>query len=69
MFHMKRLGCSPLHVLLDLEALFELAASGVDIVASRVADRGLNTTGLKTTLKVFNLMDRRRLERAALDVV
>lgn len=69
MFHMKRLGCSPLHALLNLEALFELAASGVDIVASRVADRGLNTTGLKTTLKVFNLMDRRRLERAALDIV
>ena len=58
MFHMKRLGWSPLRVLLNLEALLELAASSVDIVAARVTDRGLNATGLKTTLKVFNLMNR-----------
>ena len=58
MFHMKRLGWSPLRVLLNLEALLELASSSVDIVAARVTDRGLNATGLKTTLKVFNLMNR-----------
>ena len=69
MFHMKRLGWSPLRVFLNLEALLELAASSVDIVAARVTDGGLNTTGLKTTLKVFNLMNRRRLERTALDIV
>ena len=44
MFHMKRLGWSPLRVLLNLEALFELPASSVDIVATRVTDRGLNAT-------------------------
>ena len=44
MFHMKRLGWSPLRVLLNLEALFELPASSVDIVAARVTDRGLNAT-------------------------
>lgn len=54
----ERLGWSPLRVLLNLEALLELAASSVDIVAARVTDRGLNATGLKTTLKVFNLMNR-----------
>lgn len=41
---MKRLGWSPLRVLLNLEALFELPASSVDIVAARVTDRGLNAT-------------------------
>ena len=51
-------GATPLRVLLNLEALLELAASSVDIVAARVTDRGLNATGLKTTLKVFNLMNR-----------
>ena len=58
MFHMKRLGWSPLRVLLNFETLLELATSRIDIVATRVADRGLDTTGLKTALKVFYLMDR-----------
>ena len=37
MFHMKRLGWSPLRVLLNLEALLELAASSIDIVAACLA--------------------------------
>lgn len=60
---------TPLCVLLNLEALLELAAGRVNIVASGVAYCGLDTTGLKAALKVFDLMNRRRLERAALNVV
>ena len=48
----------PLRVLLNFETLLELPTSRIDIVATRVADRGLDTTGLKTALKVFYLMDR-----------
>lgn len=69
MFHMKRLDWSPLCVLFDLETLLQLTAGRVDIVAARITDRGLDAARLKTALKIFNLMDRRRLERAALDVV
>ena len=69
MFHMKRLGWSSLCVLLDLKALFQLTAGRVDIVAAGITDRGLDAARLKTALKVFNLMDRRRLERTALDIV
>ena len=60
---------TPLCVLLNFEALFQLSASGVNIVTTGVTNRGLDATGLKTTLKILNLMNRRRLERAALDVV
>lgn len=62
-------GATPLCVLLNFEALLQLSASGVNIVTTGVANRGLDATGLKTTLKILNLMNRRRLERAALDVV
>ena len=53
----------------EFEALFQLSASGVNIVTTGVTNRGLDATGLKTTLKILNLMNRRRLERAALDIV
>ena len=69
MFHMKRLGWSPLRVLLNLEALLQLTAGSVDIFAAGITDRGLDTARLKTALKIFDLVNRRRLERAALDVV
>lgn len=69
MFHMKRLGWSPLRVLLDLETLLQLTAGRVDIVAAGITDRGLDASRLKTALKIFNLMDRRWLERATLDIV
>ena len=62
-------GQTPLCVLLDLEALLQLTAGGINIIAARIADRGLDATRLKAALKVLNLMNRRRLERAALDVV
>lgn len=62
-------GATPLCVLLNFEALLQLSASGVNIVTTGVTNRGLDATGLKTTLKILNLMNRRRLERAALDVV
>lgn len=60
---------SPLCVLLNFEALLQLTAGGIDVVATRIADRGLDAAGLKATLEVFDLMNRRRLERAALDIV
>ena len=60
---------TPLCVLLNFEALLQLSASGVNIVTTGVTNRGLDATGLKTPLKILNLMNRRRLERAALDVV
>ena len=60
---------SPLCVLLNLEALLQLTTSGIDVVATGIADRGLDAAGLKATLKIFNLVNRRRLERAALDIV
>lgn len=69
MFHMKRLDWSPLCVLFDLETLLQLTAGRIDIVAAGITDRGLDAARLKTPLKIFNLMDRRRLERAALNIV
>ena len=70
MFHMKRFwGATPLCVLLNFEALLQLSASGVNIVTTGVTNRCLDATGLKATLKILNLMNRRRLERATLDVV
>ena len=60
---------TPLCVLLNFEVLLQLSASGVNIVTTGVTNRGLYATGLKTTLKILNLVNRRRLERAALDVV
>ena len=62
-------GATPLCVLLNFEALLQLSAGGVNIVTTGVTNRGLDAAGLKTTLKILNLMNRRRLERAALDVV
>ena len=62
-------GATPLCVFLNFKALLQLSAGGVNIVTTGVTNRGLNATGLKTTLKILNLMNRRRLERAALDVV
>ena len=67
--HETFVGVSPLCVLLNLEALLQLTTGRVDVVAAGIADRGLDAAGLKTTLKVFDLMNRRRLERAALDIV
>ena len=58
-------GATPLCVLLNFEALLQLSTSGVNIVTTGVTNRGLDATGLKTTLKILNLMNRRRLERAA----
>ena len=69
MFHMKRLGWSPLRVLLNLEALLQLTAGSVDIVAAGITDRGLDTARLKTALKIFDLVNRRRLERTTLNIV
>lgn len=60
---------SPLCVLLNFEALLQLTAGGIDVVATGIADRGLDAAGLKATLEVFDLMNRRRLKRAALDIV
>ena len=60
---------SPLCVLLNLEALLQLTTGRVDVVAAGIADRGLDAAGLKTALKIFDLVNRRRLERAALDIV
>ena len=62
-------GATPLCVLLDLETLLQLTAGGINIIAARITDRGLDATRLKAALKILNLMNRRRLERAALDVV
>lgn len=62
-------GATPLCVLLNFEALLQLSTSGVNIIATGVTNRGLNAAGFKTTLKILNLMNRRRLERAALDIV
>ena len=70
MFHMKRYGVqTPLCVLLDLETLLQLTASGINIIAARITDRGLDATRLKAALKILDLMNRRRLERATLNVV
>lgn len=70
MFHMKRYGAqTPLCVLLDLETLLQLTAGGINIIAARITDRGLDATRLKAALKILDLMNRRRLERAALDIV
>ena len=67
---MKRYGAqTPLCVLMDFETLLQLTAGGINIIAARITDRGLDAAGLKATLKIFDLMNRRRLERAALDVV
>ena len=62
-------GATPLCFFLNFEALLQLSASGVNIVTTGVTNRCLDATGLKATLKILNLMNRRRLERAALDVV
>ena len=62
-------GATPLCVLLDLETLLQLTASGINIIAARITDRGLDATRLKAALKILDLMNRRRLERATLDVV
>lgn len=67
---MKRYGAqTPLCVLLYLETLLQLTAGGINIIAARITDRGLDATRLKAALKILNHMNRRRLERAALDVV
>lgn len=67
---MKRYGVqTPLCVLLDLETLLQLTASGINIIAARITDRGLDATRLKAALKILDLMNRRRLERATLNVV
>ena len=67
---MKRYGAqTPLCVLLDLETLLQLTTGGINIIAARITDRGLDATRLKAALKILDLMNRRRLERAALDVV
>ena len=67
---MKRYGAqTPLCVLLDLETLLQLTAGGINIIAARITDRGLDATRLKAVLKILDLMNRRRLERAALDIV
>lgn len=67
---MKRYGVqTPLCVLLDLETLLQLTAGGINIIAARITDRGLDATRLKAALKILDLMNRRRFERAALDVV
>lgn len=55
--------------LLNFEALLQLTAGGINIIAARITDRGLDATRLKAALKILNLMNLRRLERAALDVV
>ena len=47
-------GATPLCVLLNFEALLQLSASGVNIVTTGVTNRGLDATGLKTTLKILN---------------
>lgn len=62
-------GATPLCVLLNFEALLQLSAGGVNIIAARITDRGLDATRLKAALKILDLMNRRRLERAALDAV
>lgn len=62
-------GATPLCVFLNFEALLQLSAGGVNIIAARITDRGLDATRLKAALKILNLMNRRRLERAALNVV
>lgn len=69
MFHMKLCRVSPLRVLLNFESLLQLTAGSVDVVAPRITNRGLDAARLKATLKILDLMDRRRLERAALDIV
>ena len=51
-------SATPLCALLNFEALFQLSASGVNIVTTGVTNRGLDATGLKTTLKILNLMNR-----------
>lgn len=62
-------SATPLCALLNFEALLQLTAGGINIIAARITDRGLDATRLKAALKILNLMNRRRLERAALDVV
>ncbi len=45
---MKRYGAqTPLCVLLDLETLLQLTACGINIIAARITDRGLDATRLK----------------------
>lgn len=65
MFHVKRyLG------LIGFEAtLLKLTASSVDVSPARVTDRSFNAVLQKAALKLFNLHDGRRLERAVLDIV
>ena len=50
-------GATPLCVLLNFEALLQLSASGVNIVTTGVTNRGLDATGVKTTLKILNQVD------------
>ena len=69
MFHMKRCRVSPLRVLLNFESLLQLTAGSINVVATRIANRGLDAARFKATLKILDLVNRRRLKRAALNVV
>lgn len=49
--------------------LLELTASGVDVIAARIANGGLYPVLRKSLLQLLYLMYRRGLERATVDVV
>ena len=51
------------------EALFQLAAGGIDVTAARVADGGLDAVHDETALQGLDLLDRRGFEWAVGDVV
>ena len=48
-------GATPPMRFLNFKALLQLSAGGVNIVTTGVTNRGLNATGLKTTLKISTL--------------
>ena len=65
MFHVKRF----LRFVSLETTLLELTARSVNVSPARVADRGFDTVLRKATLKLFDLRNRRRFERAVFDII
>ena len=73
MFHMKHCVSSSARGSANLSsgiaALLELTACRIDVTATRIADRGLNTVHGEATLQGLDLLDGRRSERTVSDVI
>lgn len=69
-FHLEEMkGLERIASLANREALLELTAGGIDIVAARITNSRLHSMHSESTLKSFDFLDGRRLERAIGDVV